>query len=203
MGKRRWPGLQFKLPWFAPSDFFCLGTKNVDIFCWNCSLAGYLSKPPQQSRPHVVILNRVGFGHRCNSTRCLVYWEEESDRGRALTPRNQRGLLKMKCINWPLSDWITQPVWLLENLNVNILISFFHYLTTFAGFWKFRSSIKPIRLLKCGSRTRNWYSSNRLPRYLWKLKQQSAATVLIYHAWRVNLIIVLKINLPSQEIYKK
>ena len=34
----------------------------------------------------------------------------------------------MKCINWTLSDWITQRVWLVENLNFKIFLFFFHYL---------------------------------------------------------------------------
>ena len=42
------------LPRFAPS-FFLSGNSMVIIFCWKWSLAGDLSKPPQQSGPH----NRV------------------------------------------------------------------------------------------------------------------------------------------------
>ena len=35
----------------------------------------------------------------------------------------------MKCINWTLSDRVTQRVWLVENLNFNIFFCFFsHYL---------------------------------------------------------------------------
>ena len=89
---------------FAPRDFFRVG--NQTLFLLKLKSSGWS-------------LARK-LARRCNST-YKRGWERLRE-----TPRNQIELLIMKCINWPLSDWITQRVRLVENLNFNLLVSFFH-----------------------------------------------------------------------------
>ena len=123
-------------------------------------------------------------------------WERPS-----ITNRNQIELLITKCINWLLSDWIAQRLWLEENLNFSILISFFHYLEQllqlFEGLGQVKklSDIKTTQVLS-GSPTRNWYSS--------KIPLESKTTVSCDSFWlsgRVSLItyrVEHKLDFPGQ-----
>ena len=122
-------------------------------------------------------------------------WERPS-----ITNRNQIELLIKKCINWLLSDWITQRLWLEENLNFSILISFFHYLKQllqlFEGLGQLKklSGIKTTQVLS-GSPTRNWYSS--------KIPLESKTTVNCDSFWlsgRVSLTyrVENKLDIPGQ-----
>ena len=97
-----------------------------------------------------VLVNRAGY---------IREWERPF-----ITRRNQIELLIMKII-WPLLDWVTQQVWLVENLNFNILISFFllPFKTTFAAFWRFRKSKNLLKsyleLIFFQDIFRNWNNS--------------------------------------------
>ena len=90
---------------------------------------------------------------------CRREWEMASR-----TRLTQTELLIMKCINWTLSEWVTERVWLVKNLNFNILISFFHYLKYLFQLFEGLSQVKKLLDVKTthflsGSTTTNWYSS--------------------------------------------
>ena len=123
-------------------------------------------------------------------------WERPS-----ITNRNQIELLIKECINWLLSDWITQRLWLEENLNVSILISFFHYLQQLLQLFEGLGQVKKLSDRKTtqvlsGSTTRNLYSS--------KIPLESKTTVSCDSFWlsgRVSLItygVKNKLDIPGQ-----